>query len=180
MVLLIEDGYNKELRYYYECPNHKNKVCKTKSLNADYIENVVLDLVVDIINSLDLSNELNNRNKERIAFHSGIVSKNKRILNEKTKALDALAIQVSKINNSLLIDTMIKRMESLAEEINSYEKKIEEHSVLIEEISETDVMVKITKEELLNDRKLAQSIIREVIDEIIVDDENDDITVKTK
>ena len=127
-----------------------------------------------------MSNELSNRNKERIAFYSGIVSKNYRILKEKVKALDALTIHVTKINNSTLIDVMMKRMESVALEIKCYEDKIKEHNTLIEELTKIDTNNKVSKEELLSDRKLAQNIIREVIEEIIVDETNDDIIVKTK
>ena len=54
----------------------KTKSCSTKGINANYLENTILDLVLDIINSSNLYKELDSALRERIKFLNGINGKN--------------------------------------------------------------------------------------------------------
>ena len=109
------DGRKKTRRYYYNCPNHTStnsiSKCTTKPINADYIENYVLDVVVSIINSNNLSRELVLKQKELISYYNGIVSKNKQILSEKTKTFDNLVNSIATTKNQTLINQYQKRFE---------------------------------------------------------------------
>ena len=58
----------------------KTKSCSTKGINANYLENTILDLVLDIINSSNLYKELDSASRERIKFLNGINGKNQIIL----------------------------------------------------------------------------------------------------
>lgn len=176
------DGRKKTRRYYYNCPNHTStnsiSKCTTKPINADYIENYVLDVVVSIINSNNLSRELALKQKELISYYNGIVSKNKQILSEKTKTFDNLVNSIATTKNQTLINQYQKRLEALGLEMEIYENKIIEQELIINNLKTKSVSPIISKEELLVDRKVAQSIIKEVISLIEVDESTGEITIQ--
>lgn len=173
------DGRSKTRRFYYECPTHKKKQCKTKSINAEYIENYVVDFVIKIINENDLSNELISKRKEKITYLEGILLKNKKILKEKKDLFDALIKKSINQKNPSIQSRLEKRIEELSNEIECYEAKVNEQNLNIQGLKSQDFSTKITKSEFLNDRILAKFIIREVIVSIEVDELSGEIIINT-
>ena len=59
-----------------------------------------------------------------------------------------------------------------------YENKINEQELIITNLKTNSVSAIISKDELLMDRKVAQSIIKEVISSIDVDESTGEITIQ--
>lgn len=175
-------GRSKTRRYYYNCPNHNSTAgsnkCLTKSVNADYIENYILDLVVEIINKNNLSRELAVKQKDLITYYTSIIAKNKQILQEKTKTFDAIVSKSMSVNNQLILNQFEKRLEKVSVEIDEYEKKINAQELIVNNLKTKSISPIISKAELLTDRKVAQSVIKEVVESIIVDEKTGEITIK--
>ncbi|MBQ9519847.1 MAG: hypothetical protein IJR67_00010 [Acholeplasmatales bacterium] len=178
MAIVRLDGANHSKRFLYQCPEHKRHNCSTKDINADYIENVVLDAVVQILNQNSISTHISGNSKGRIAFENGIMSKNQHHLDMLSEQFNAITTSMSKTTNPLLITRFTKQLEDIAEEMERYEAKIKENEENISSISNSDNS--LTKEMLMNDRIRAREIIRSMIDKIIDDESSDDIEISFK
>lgn len=175
---LKNHGSHKKQRYTYECPGKKSKSCNTKGINAKYLENSVLDLIVSIINSSNISKELKKECDSRIKYLNGVNGKNKSLLISKQNSLDALAIKSIDSSNPSIKQAFDKQIERLALEILDYENKICEISNEIERLQKNSIETKITKDELLSNRAVARNIIKQIVKSIEVDEENDDINIE--
>ena len=169
-------GRNKLLRRFYQCKNHKAKFCKTKSINASYIESAVLDIVVDVIANTDLKAELAASIKSQSAFHQGMLVKSKKHLDRLNSELSAYVV---KSMDSYLPDYAIEafntQIAKKTQEISNYTKTIEKQEAELAFIKSIDSS--ITKQDLESNRILALHIIQLIIKEIVYDESTDDFTI---
>ena len=169
-------GRNKLLRRFYQCKNHKAKSCKTKSINAVYIESAVLDIIVDVISNTDLKAELSASIKSQSAFYQGMLVKSKRHLDRLNSELSAYVV---KSTDTCLPDYAIEALNTQitqkALEISNYTKTIEKQEAELAFIKSIDSS--ITKQDLEFDRTLARHIIQLIIKEIVYDESTDDFTI---
>ena len=132
--ILKNHGSHKKQRYTYECPGKKSNSCNTKGINAKYLENFVLDLVVSIINSSNISKELKEECDSRIKYLNGVNGKNKSLLVSKQNSLDALLNKNIVSSNPSIKKAFDKQIERLALEIFDYENRISKISNEIERL----------------------------------------------
>lgn len=156
----------------------KTKSCSTKGINANYLENTILDLVLDTINSSNLYKELNSASRERIKFLNGINGKNQIILDNKRMALEGLLVNMTNCTNELIKQAINRQVERLVLEISDVESKIAKIKEEIIRLNESKNNITISKEEMLANRDVARSIIKEIVKSIIVDEINDDIEIE--
>lgn len=142
------------------------------------MENAVLDLVVSIINSSNISKELKEERDSRVKYLNGVNGKNNSLLRNKQHALDALLLKNLDTANPTIQQALNRQVERLALEISGFEEKISEISKEIERLTQWSSDSKITKEELLSNRVITRNIIKQIIKSIEVDEENDDINIE--
>ena len=177
-MLVKWDGRNKIKQYYYQCSNHKNKTCKTKSINAKYIERAILDIVISTIKNSYLTDELNEAIKERKTLIEAIISKNQSRVTACTKQLDSY---VAKSLNLDAPDYLLKqyeiRIRDIAKDIESYNKLIQEQT---SELNQYDSIsnINVTVDELLENRIVARGIIRNVVKAIVYDEETGNFEIE--
>lgn len=142
------------------------------------MENAVLDLVVSIINSSNISKELKEERDSRVKYLNGVNGKNNSLLRNKQHALDALLLKNLDTANPTIQQALNRQVERLALEISRFEEKISEISKEIERLTQWSSDSKITKEELLSNRVITRNIIKQIVKSIEVDEENDDINIE--
>lgn len=142
------------------------------------MENAVLDLVVSIINSSNISKELKEERDSRVKYLNGVNGKNNSLLRNKQHALDALLLKNLDTANPTIQQALNRQVERLALEISGFEEKISEISKEIERLTQWSSDSKITKEELLSNRVITRNIIKQIVKSIEVDEENDDINIE--
>lgn len=142
------------------------------------MENAVLDLVVSIINSSNISKELKEERDSRVKYLNGVNGKNNSLLRNKQQALDALLLKNFDTANPTIQQALNRQVERLALEISGFEEKISEISKEIERLTQWSSDSKITKEELLSNRVITRNIIKQIVKSIEVDEENDDINIE--
>lgn len=142
------------------------------------MENAVLDLVVSIINSSNISKELKEERDSRVKYLNGVNGKNNSLLRNKQHALDALLLKNLDTANPTIQQALNRQVERLALEISGFEEKISEISKEIERLTQWSSDLKITKEELLSNRVITRNIIKQIVKSIEVDEENDDINIE--
>ena len=179
MVLQTKVGRSKQLRHYYECPNHKLKSCSTKSINADYLENVVLDIVVDTLAKVDLSDEFEEYKKNRIECLNNSLKNNNRNISKYKKIFDSLVIKSCEVKNELLLVEINRRMEEMSKQILDCELKIEIIESKIQHLKGMTELKDITKEALLRNREAARDLVKNIIRIIEVDEDSDSIRIVT-
>ena len=142
------------------------------------MENAVLDLVVSIINSSNISKEFKEERDSRVKYLNGVNGKNNSLLRNKQHALDALLLKNLDTANPTIQQALNRQVERLALEISGFEEKISEISKEIERLTQWSSDSKITKEELLSNRVITRNIIKQIVKSIEVDEENDDINIE--
>ena len=110
-------------------------------------------------------------------IHIGIIN-NKIIIETLFLLFLFLVNSIATTKNQTLINQYQKRLEALGLEMELYENKIIEQELIINNLKTKSVSPIISKEELLVDRKVAQSIIKEVISLIEVDESTGEITIQ--
>ena len=111
--------YKGKIYYDYVCKTHKNNStkCPTKRINKMYVENIILDIVIIIINKImpKLKNEFNDYLKIKLEKYLNKRNIKENELNEKNKKLDKLIERLTKDNTKSVIYE--KRINELEEEI---------------------------------------------------------------
>lgn len=174
-------GSNKTLLRTYGCKNHKEGNCPTKNININYIEKYVVKSVVEIIN--------NNSNKAlfktiRLNLLKEKSSYISRLTNKLTTMKNAnTALIANSVNPELTDDVksqILKEYLSNTKVINESQKMLDALVSEYEKLKDDSYMFEITSEDLLKNRKYAKAIIKQVIDEILVDETNNEIIINFK
>ena len=178
MASVKQDGRKKQKRYYYSCANHRKKVCSSKPLTATYIENVVLDIVIEVINNTNLEAELKSSINELIALEEGILAKNQVKLSRSKNQLDSYIIKSTNPDTPVyLMNQYELRIAEIVKDIEMYNNIIKTQEHKIEKIK-NNTKTTITKDELLSNRLLARSIIRDIVKQISYDESTGDIEIE--
>lgn len=176
-------GRNKTEYATYRCGAYRNG-CKNKAVNIKYLNDFVLDLLLDIIfdekNYRRIMKALNEKIEKRNAMS---VNKKKSIKNEITQ----LDIAINKLTDALIqsdnlesLTDKLKQLENKKIALNNkyeYYNNYKADSVTSDEIDKVKKLFKnyLLKKDLLVCRKL----IRSFVDEIIVYHDRVEITIKT-
>lgn len=173
-------GRSKTLRHYYLCPTHKLKHCNTKSLNADYIESVVIDVVVLLLNELLRTRNHDKQLRTRINETNVVLTRLKKdlvLLESKYQScLNAITLLSS---DKCLFEHTTNQMRTLLEQISDVKSKIATHTAKVELLeSLKGINLSFTRERLLSNRLRARALCQVFIKEIIVND-GDDIEIIT-
>ena len=137
-----------------------------------------MDLVIDIINSSNISKELNLECASRIKYLNGVKGKNKSMLDSKQKSLEGLVIRSASCDNPRIKQAFDNQISRLVLEINDYENKIQLINKEIESLNHSTKNSKVTKTEMLSNRAVARNIIKSIIKSIEVDEDNDEIQIE--
>lgn len=164
-------GAKKQKRYYYQCPNHKNSLCDTKDINAEYIETFISDLVLKTLKNMDLEDVLQKYLKQDYNYEQTLLNRNLKHIERRTEELVKLTV---KLANTEILPHLRKvledKMNAIALEIQDFEKKTEEQQRYLAVLKAFSIYEDFSKEELLSDRIQARDLIKGVIKEIIVND----------
>lgn len=173
-------GCKKTLRRVYSCPKHKDGLCSTKEINIDYIENVVLDAVVQIVNNdEDISAFDHQKNLLMKTKKDNLTRINKRIETLNNANNTALA----NIGNEFLSDDVrAASQDAFSRNIEDLKHLRERSQFLQNEINylHNEAKAVIDKETLLDYREEARTIIRQLVSEITVDESNNEIVIYFK
>lgn len=178
MEIVKEVGRKKQTYYSYACPNHQKNICKTKAINADYIENYVIDIVLKIINNSSLDDNFKSILKETTTFTKSMLTKNQNALVNSHKLLDKYISNLDSFNNSEPIKKQCeKRINEISLDIERYENEISSYQESLNDINNFNDF-NLTKKEILSNRIVARNLIKLVIKEIIYDEETNDIQIE--
>ncbi len=187
-------GKNKKYKRYYLCPNHNNNEtrrmkndegeylskCECKNINADYVEEFVKNVIVNIIN--DVIVNANEEIKDSLiksldSLKDEINSINSRLEEIDKKINNAINAQLNTTNDRIIakyngvienLDTEIEELNKILEEKNnSYNSKVKDVSKLSE--------MKLTKELVFDNDVVARKLFSLFIDKIVLT--NDDIKI---
>ena len=163
------------------CEKHKSGHCDTKSINADYLESVVLDIVSpranQIISKGDFIRIVNNEKN----VNKPLISRIEKDMNVSNRQIDAYYTALDKTENECIINATLERLEK---EVNTHKKlkeKLESlkgKNELLNSLKLEDV--KFNKESLLKNREVARTLCRLLIDKILVNQEEDTIEIILK
>ena len=174
-------GRNKQKRRTYHCPNHstKNKkICITKAINADYLENSVKILILKSVNEY-----LSNTQKE------DVVAPAKKELQEKIGILSRHIIDTENKANKFLeraintsSDIVAKKYESQAEEylstVAKYKETLKEFEERLQQVNLCEsTAISITESELFSSPERFRELVYLYIDKIEIDDASDEINI---
>lgn len=177
---------NNKKYYDYVCSTHKKDltICPTKRINRDYLEKVVVKIMLSILNKIikDMKNDfLFLVNKKLNNVHTEIISLKKEINYHKEK--------ISKLIDRIIDDE--KRTSFYDEKIKEEEEKIE---TLNEKLTNCNLTINcfnkqfdsikdnfiLTEEIFLNDIAMAKVFISLLIENIYVTNEKINIKLKVK
>jgi site-specific DNA recombinase len=179
-------GRNKTRIRTYACPNHSSKrgnACKTKAINADYLETALKNAVADMINDhLTNADNLGTVLKSaKSTFEKELLDAKKRIqslednisnlLNKATTASPALAMRYEKEAETVIgVEAEYRarqtELEALLAEIDSLAEKA------------TSGIALFTADTLFTSNELTRELLNLYIERIEIDDVNDEITIK--
>ena len=170
-------GANKAQRYEYRCPDHKKNGCTTKGINADYIDNVVLDAVINVIKACNMSEAIKASMEPKIAYESSILTRCKQHYDRLESKFSSLVEKSlnSSVSKSVL-NVIDAQIEKCARAMEEYQTKINNQEQIISELS-AYTYTDITKEQLLANRDAARQIIRFLVASVDVDDASDSIEI---
>lgn len=175
-------GRSKEKRYYYQCPAHKAKACDTKAINAEYIENYVLDIVTPLANKFLIKSNVGKSVKPQIKETKRLINKIEKDIEKNNRQCEAYYIGLSQVLSNEILKTGL--LEKIEESIKLNKKLNEDLELLKSKVIMLDGLitsnVKLSKEDLLNDRLKARTLCKILIDKIIVDEANDEIEIIIK
>ena len=173
----------------YACPNHgsrRDKVCKTKKVNAVYLETVVKKVLTDEVKALLYATN---------AIDSVFSLLKQRSLDEAKstqKHIDRLEDQINGLINQLANTgnkAIAERCEAKASESIGYQEqhktRLAELNTLLSRIDEIEAKFKaktteLTVDDLFTSNEFARELVGIFIEKIIVDDTNDDIEIILK
>ena len=173
----------------YACPNHgsrRDKVCKTKKVNAVYLETVVKKVLTDEVNAY-----LYATNAKDTVFSL----LKKRTLNEAKSTqqhIDRLEDHINGLINQLANTgnkAIAERCEAKASESIGYQEqhktRLAELNELLSRIDEIEAefkakTAKLTVDDIFKSYAIAREIVGLFVEKIVVDDTNDDIQIMFK
>ena len=171
----------------YACPNHgskRGKVCKTKKVNAEYLETAIKNLLADKVNAY-----LSAPNTQKSVFDLLKSSKVEEV-NATQKRINSLDDHVrgliDKSVNPKTSKAVAKRCEEQADEaIKAQEqhkaKLVELNAVLTQvnaiETAFANKTASLTVDDIFHSHAIARELVGVFIEKILVDDETDDIEV---
>lgn len=174
--------YKGKIYYDYVCKTHKNNStkCPTKRINKMYVENIILDIVIIIINKImpKLKNEFNDYLKIKLEKYLNKRNIKEDELIEKNKKLDKLIERSIKDNTKSVIYE--KRINELEEEIVKLTNSLNELNNIIDNKkiyyhNLTDNFI-LTKELLETDKLNSKLLIKLLIKKIVIT--NQEIIIK--
>lgn len=173
-------GRDRVNRHYYHCPTHRIKHCSTKSINADYLENVVLDIVITMLNGYLANHSADKLLRDRIREIDSVITRLKtelsRVESKYNNCLNAIALLA---NDTCLLEHTAGQMReclSLMEDLNA---KIAMNTTKKDEFkSLIGKPLVVSKDSLLKDRIRARSLCQLFIKGITVS-EDDNIIIDT-
>ena len=183
-------GKNKKLVRTYACPNHKGrngKTCKTKNINAAYLENAVKCILTDRVNAY-----LSNPRTQKSVFELLSTSKCEEVAATKrhiAKLDDHIRGLLQKATNPKTSPAIAERCEKDAEEAISYQKqhqaRLRELEVILANIENikkqfTTKIAALTTDEIFATNEISRELIGWFVEKIVVDDNSDDIEIVFK
>lgn len=165
-------GRNKQLRYYYECQNHKQRGCISKNINAEYLENYILEVVIELLKNNFVEKDFENlKTTEKI--------ENKIEKKKLTETIALLKKQIDNLNRNLSNvspdDVIYKSLQN--DLYNKYKYK-EEKEKRLTELNELTLKARsfnintLNKRVFLENREITRQIINAIIKRIIYDEKN--------
>ena len=170
-------GARKQKRYYYQCPGHKNNTCNTKDINADYIENLVSDIIVHSLESMNIEEAFLKLQKQDIGFETTLKTKNEKFIERRNEELVKLTVKL--VDGDVLphlYNTLNEKMNKIAYEIKEYTEKVKEQEEYIAILKSLSIYKDFSKEDMLFDRIQTRDLFRGIIKKITVD--NTDINIE--
>lgn len=172
-------GRSKSKRYYYQCPSHKAKACDNKAINAEYIENYVLDIVTPLANKFLIKSNVGKSVKPQIKETKRLINKIEKDIEKNNRQCEAYYIGLSQVLSNEFLKTGL--LEKIEESIKLNKKLNEDLELLKLKVIMLDGLitsnVKLSKEDLLKDRLKARTLCKILIDKIIVDEASDEIKI---
>ena len=183
-----KSGRNKSIQRYYVCPNHtKNKTCKTKNINAEYIETAIKEAITAYVNEYISKTSLS---KSAFATLKNDANDDLRKLQNDYKAIDRkITTFLEQAENNLNSPKLAKRYKDDAEKylemLEIKQQKIDELNDKLVFIAECEEKFNTEKhllgiDELFVSNKKARLLCSIFIDKIEVDDANDNIEITLK
>ena len=183
-------GKMKTLVRTYACPNHgvkRGKTCKTKSINAKYLETAVKTILTDKVNAY-----LSSPNTQKTVFNLLKQSKLEEVKSTQ-KHIDGLEDKIcgliDKAANPKTLPAVAERCETQANEAiqlqNGHKARLIELNTILSRIDEIEAeftaqSAKLTVEDIFTSHATAREIIGVFIEKIIVDDKSDEIEIVFK
>ena len=183
-----KSGRNKSIQRYYVCPNHtKNKTCKTKNINAEYIETAIKEAITAYVNEYISKTSLS---KSAFATLKNDANDDLRKLQNDYKAIDRkITTFLEQAENNSNSPKLAKRYKDDAEKylemLEIKQQKIDELNDKLVFIAECEEKFNTEKhllgiDELFVSNKKARLLCSIFIDKIEVDDANDNIEITLK
>ena len=171
----------------YACPNHsskRGKVCKTKKVNAEYLETAIKTLLADKVNAY-----LSAPNTQKSVFDL--------LRSSKVEEVNAIQKRINSLDDHIrgLIDKSVnpktskavaKRCEEQADEAieaqAQHKARLAEVQNMLSHVDEIEAAFtakteSLTVDEIFKTHTIARELVGIFIEKIIVDDETDDIEV---
>ena len=183
-------GKMKTLVRTYACPSHgvkRGKTCKTKSINAKYLETAVKTILTDKVNAY-----LSSPNTQKTVFNLLKQSKLEEVKSTQ-KHIDGLEDKIcgliDKAANPKTLPAVAERCETQANEAiqlqNGHKARLIELNTILSRIDEIEAeftaqSAKLTVEDIFTSHATAREIIGVFIEKIIVDDKSDEIEIVFK
>ena len=180
-------GKMKTLVRTYACPNHgvkRGKTCKTKSINAKYLETAIKNLLADKVNAY-----LSATNTQKSVFDL--------LKSSKVEEVNAIQKRINSLDDHIrgLIDKSVnpktskavaKRCEEQADEAieaqEQHKAKLVELNAVLTQVNEIETAfanktASLTVDDVFHSHAIARELVGIFIEKILVDDETDDIEV---
>lgn len=183
-----KSGRNKKVKRYYVCPNHKKeKSCKTKDVNAEYIESAVKETITNFINNYVATAKLS-----KSAFDI-MKNKIKSDLKKFNKDYDTIDKKISSFleqaSNPSLSNKISQRYQEEAEKyldmLDIKKQKIDELSKKLDSVSEIEVKFNGNKNSLATEKifdtyEKTRTLCSIFVEKVIIDDAQENIEIVLK
>ena len=164
-------GAKKQKRYYYQCPNHKSSLCDSKDINAEYLENFVVDIVLESLKSIDIDEVLQKYLSQDINYEISLLKRNSKHIERRMEELVKITVRLETEEiTPHLRNVLEKKMNGIALEVQEYESKVKEQEQYIAILKAFSIYDDFTREELLSDRIQARDLIKGIIKGITASD----------
>lgn len=183
-----KSGRNKNVKRYYVCPNHKkSKSCKTKDVNAEYLETAIKEAITSFVNqyikTANLSKKAFEARKNEINVD---LKKLRHDYNLIDKKISSFFVQVNDTSNSpKLAKRYQEEVEKHLDMLETKQSKIDELTEKLACLSQLEGAFNKNKqplkvEELFTTYSKARFLCSLFIDKILVDDSKNDIEIILK